>query len=65
MKLLLVQTVLRVEDLEALKKTEHQTTKDALYEAVMHYLKCSFAGKEEDLVLKKEIKRKIKQARLF
>ncbi|WP_187286406.1 DUF5371 family protein [Archaeoglobus profundus] len=35
MKLLHIQTILREEDLEALKKKSgHRTTKDALYEAV-------------------------------
>jgi hypothetical protein len=61
-----VQTVLREEDLEALKKkTGRQTTKDALYEAVMHYLSCPFAGKEKDFALKEKIERKIRQARLL
>jgi hypothetical protein len=68
MKLLYVHTVLREEDLEALKKkTRRQTTKDALYEAVIHYLKCPFAGreKEDDFGLKEKIEERIKQAKLF
>jgi len=66
MKLLHVQTILKEEDLEALKKKSgHRTTKDALYEAVMHYLKCPFAGKEDDLDLKEKIEKRIKQTKLF
>ena len=65
MKLLHVQTILKEEDLEALKKKSgHRTTKDALYEAVMHYLTCPFAGKE-DFDLKEKIERRIKQTKLF
>ena len=64
MKLLHVQTVLREEDLEALKrKTRHKTTKDALYEAVMHYLNCPFAGREDEL--NSQIEKRIRQTKLF
>ncbi len=33
----------------ALKKRGFETTKDALYVAVEHYLKCPYAGREEEL----------------
>jgi hypothetical protein len=66
MKLLHVQTVLKEEDLEALKrKTGRRTTKDALYEAVVHYLSCPFAGREDDFGLKEKIEKKIKRAKSF
>lgn len=42
-KIVHVQTVLTVDDLEALKqKTEESSTKDALSKAVMHYLECEY-----------------------
>jgi len=42
-KIMHVQTVLLVEDIEALKrKTGKSSTKDALSEAVSHYLECEY-----------------------
>ncbi|MCX9085881.1 MAG: DUF5371 family protein [Candidatus Methanoperedens sp.] len=48
-----VQTVLVVEDIEALKlKTGETNTKDALAKAVQHYLECEYT-KVEDMWTKK------------
>jgi len=48
-----VQTVLMVEDIEALKeKTGEPNTKDALAKAVQHYLECEYT-KVEDMWTKK------------
>jgi hypothetical protein len=42
-KIMHVQTVLTVEDIEALKvKTGEPNTKDALSKAVQHYLECEY-----------------------
>ncbi len=42
-KIMHVQTVLMVEDIEALKaKTGETNTKDALAKAVSHYLECEY-----------------------
>lgn len=42
-KIMHVQTVLMVEDIEALKaKTGESNTKDALAKAVSHYLECEY-----------------------
>jgi len=51
-KIMHVQTVLVVEDLEALKqKTGEVATKDALAKAVHHYLECEYT-QVEDMWLK-------------
>ncbi len=47
-KIMHVQTVLVVEDIEALKvKTGESSTKDALAKAVQHYLKCEYTQAED------------------
>ncbi|MBU3967629.1 MAG: DUF5371 domain-containing protein [Euryarchaeota archaeon] len=47
-KIMHVQTVLVVEDLEALKhKTGEVATKDALAKAVYHYLECEYTQVED------------------
>lgn len=44
-KIMHVQTVLEVEDIEALKeKTGEPNTKDALSKAVKHYLECEYTN---------------------
>jgi hypothetical protein len=44
-KIMHVQTVLVVEDIEALKiKTGEPNTKDALAKAVQHYLECEYTN---------------------
>ncbi len=43
-----VQTVLTVDDIEALKrKTGESSTKDALDKAVQHYLECEYTQAED------------------
>jgi hypothetical protein len=64
-KIMHVQTVLVVEDLEALKiKTGETATKDALAKAVHHYLECEYtqvedmwAKKLEKVVMRKQEER--------
>ena len=52
-KIMHVQTVLVVEDIEALKKRTGETnTKEALAKAVQHYLECEYT-KIEDMWTKK------------
>lgn len=47
-KIMHVQTVLEVDDLEALKlKTGENSTKDALSKAVHHYLECEYTQVED------------------
>jgi hypothetical protein len=47
-KIVHVQTVLVVEDIEALKiKTGEPNTKDALAKAVQHYLECEYTNVED------------------
>ncbi|MDW7728227.1 MAG: DUF5371 family protein [Candidatus Methanoperedens sp.] len=47
-KIMHVQTVLLVEDIEALKqKTGESNTKDALSRAVSHYLECEYTQVED------------------
>ncbi len=47
-KIMHVQTVLTVEDIEALKrKTGESSTKDALEKAVTHYLECEYTQAED------------------
>jgi len=44
-KIMHVQTVLVIEDIEALKiKTGESNTKDALAKAVQHYLECEYTN---------------------
>jgi hypothetical protein len=60
-KIVHVQTVLVVEDLEALKnKTGETATKDALGKAVHHYLDCEYTQVEDMWAkkLEKVVKRK-------
>ena len=60
-KIMHVQTVLVVEDLEALKnKTGETATKDALAKAVHHYLDCEYTQVEDMCAkkLEKVVKRK-------
>lgn len=47
-KIMHVQTVLMVDDIEALKaKTGETSTKDALAKAVQHYLDCEYTQNED------------------
>ncbi len=60
-KIMHVQTVLVVEDLEALKmKTGESSTKDALAKAVHHFLECEYTQVEDMWTKKLErvVKRK-------
>ncbi len=60
-KIMHVQTVLVVEDLEALKvKTGESSTKDALAKAVHHFLECEYTQVEDMWAkkLEKVVKRK-------
>ncbi len=60
-KIMHVQTVLVVEDLEALKiKTGESSTKDALAKAVHHFLECEYTQVEDMWAKKLErvVKRK-------
>ncbi len=51
-KIMHAQTVLTVEDIEALKrKTGESSIKDAVAEAVKHYLECEYM--QEDMLTKK------------
>lgn len=63
-KIMHVQTVLMVEDIDALKaKTGETSTKDALAKAVSHFLECEYT-QEEDMwtkKLEKAIKKKSKE----
>jgi len=63
-KIMHVQTVLVVDDIEALKeKTGEPNTKDALAKAVQHYLECEYTRVEDmwtkklENVVKKELKK--------
>jgi hypothetical protein len=52
-KIMHVQTVLMVDDIEALKlKTGESSTKDALAKAVQHFLECEYT-QEENMWTKK------------
>jgi hypothetical protein len=47
-KIMHVQTVLTVEDIEALKrKTGESSTKEAVAKAVMHYLECEYTQAQD------------------
>ncbi len=62
-KIMHAQTVLTVEDIEALKqKTGENSTKDALAKAVAHYLECQYTQVEDMWAkkLEKVVKRKAK-----
>jgi hypothetical protein len=63
-KIMHVQTVLKEDDIEALKlKTGESTTKEAITKAVTHYLECEYT-KVEDMFakkLEKVIRRKQKE----
>ncbi len=62
-KIMHVQTVLLSEDIEALKqKTGESSTKEALAEAVSHYLKCEYTHEENMWTKKLErvVQKKIK-----
>ena len=62
-KIMHVQTVLMVEDIEALKlKTGESSTKDALAKAVSHYLECEFTHVENMWAkkLEKAVKKRTK-----
>jgi hypothetical protein len=63
-KIMHAQTVLTVEDIEALKlKTGEGSSKDALAKAVQHYLECEYT-KVDDMwarKLEKAVKRKMDQ----
>ncbi len=60
-KIMHAQTVLTIEDIEALKqKTGENSTKDALAKAVTHYLECEYTQIEDMWAkkLEKVVKRK-------
>jgi hypothetical protein len=63
-KIMHAQTVLTVDDIEALKqKTGESSTKDAISKAVMHYLECEYTQVENMWAkkLEKIVKRKQKE----
>jgi hypothetical protein len=63
-KIMHVQTVLMVEDIEALKaKTGESSTKDALAKAVQHYLDCEYTQAEDMWTkkLEKAVKKRSKE----
>ncbi len=63
-KIMHVQTVLMVEDIDALKlKTGETSTKDALAKAVSHFLECEYTHDENMWTkkLEKAIKKKTKE----
>ncbi|MDD5474598.1 MAG: DUF5371 family protein [Candidatus Methanoperedens sp.] len=63
-KIMHVQTVLMVEDIEALKqKTGETSTKDALAKAVQHYLECEYTHVENMWTkkLEKVVKKRSKE----
>jgi hypothetical protein len=63
-KIMHAQTVLTVDDIEALKeKTGETSTKDALAKAVSHYLDCEYTQVEDMWAkkLEKAVKRKKKE----
>jgi len=62
-KIMHVQTVLMVEDIEALKlKTGETSTKDALARAVSHFLECEYTQVEDmwSRKLEKVVKKRTK-----
>ncbi len=63
-KIMHAQTVLTIEDIEALKhKTGESSTKDAISKAVTHYLECEYTQAEDMWAkkLEKIVKRKQKE----
>jgi hypothetical protein len=63
-KIMHVQTVLMVDDIEALKaKTGESSTKDALAKAVQHFLECEYTQKEDMWTrkLEKVVKKRSKE----
>jgi hypothetical protein len=63
-KIMHAQTVLTVDDIEALKeKTSETSTKDALAKAVSHYLDCEYTQAKDMWAkrLEKAVKRKKKE----
>ena len=63
-KIMHVQTVLMVDDIEALKvKTGESSTKDALAKAVQHYLDCEYTQVENMWTkkLEKVVKKRSKE----
>jgi hypothetical protein len=63
-KIMHAQTVLTVDDIEALKqKTGESSTKDAISKAVAHYLECEYTQVEDMWTkkLEKIVKRKQKE----
>lgn len=63
-KIMHAQTVLTVDDIEALKqKTGESSTKDAISKAVAHYLECEYTQVEDMWAkkLEKIVKRKQKE----
>jgi len=63
-KIMHAQTVLTIEDIEALKqKTGESSTKDALAKAVAHYLDCEYTQVEDMWAkrLERVVKRKRKE----
>ncbi|MCE8425072.1 MAG: DUF5371 family protein [Candidatus Methanoperedens sp.] len=63
-KIMHAQTVLTIEDIEALKeKTGENSTKDALAKAVTHYLECEYTEVQDMWAKKLErvVKRKKKE----
>ncbi len=63
-KIMHAQTVLTVDDIEALKqKTGESSTKDAIAKAVTHYLECEYTQVEDMWTkkLEKIVKRKQKE----
>jgi hypothetical protein len=63
-KIMHVQTVLMVDDIEALKaKTGESSTKDALAKAVQHYLDCEYTHVENMWTkkLEKVVKKRSKE----
>jgi hypothetical protein len=63
-KIMHAQTVLTVDDIEALKqKTGESSTKDAISKAVTHYLECEYTEVEDMWAkkLEKIVKRKQKE----
>lgn len=64
-KIMHAQTVLTVDDIEALKqKTGENSTKDAISKAVTHYLECEYTQVEDMWAkkLEKIVKRKQKES---
>lgn len=62
-KIMHVQTVLMVEDIEALKtKTGETSTKDALAKAVSHFLECEYT--QEENMWTKKLEKAVKRRKI-